>query len=412
MLRVFLLSMLIIAGTSAFGEVKDSGGAVRNVVVVEAGKGSTTIVLAEEPTTSAQYAALELQYHLKKITGEDVPIIREPSKSQTAVKIAVGNTLLARDMGFPVGELAPREFMIAEKNGTIVLAGGDDSGTVPADWKKPPVTGTIGTCYAVYEFLEEFCGVHWYMPGEDCMVFPDGKTLKIQMGDTVRRRPDFQSTSIWPPYFNTKMYWIPGSEPLNKGDILPVADFWRWQIRNKVGGEPYIPSHSFGTWITKYGSAHPDWFSWKTKEKVDQILAKGAKKAEDEFQYKGQPCLTAPGVFEQVVADARDFFENGNKNNRYPGSAGRFFCIGPNDNYEMCQCATCKELYNKPTAIPGDGSASFYYWTFVNQVAREIRKTNPDKWICSFAYFNYTVPPADFTLEPNVAVTLCNIQGN
>jgi hypothetical protein len=368
-------------------------------------------VLAEAPTTSAQYAALELQNHLKKITGEEVPIIREPAKSEAPVKIAVGNTKLAKAMGFPVDALAPFEFLIAGKGGTIVLAGGDDPATAPADWGIP-VKGTIGTCYAVYEFLETYCGVHWYLPGEDGMVYPTEKVLKIRMGDTIRRRPDFQSTSLWPPYINKKMFWIPGSGPLNKGDILSAQEHLRWQIRNKVGGEPYAPNHSFGNWIAEHGVAHPEWFSWKTKEKVDQVLAKDAKDAAREFNLTGQPCLSSPGVLAQVVADARDFFDNGNKNKKHPGSQGRFFSVGLNDNYEMCQCPECKALYNQPTAIPGDGSASRYYWNFVNQVAREIRKTHPDKWISSIAYFNYTVPPADFTLEPNVAISVCNIQGN
>jgi hypothetical protein len=51
--------------------------------------------------------------------------------------------------------------------------------------------------------------------------------------------------------------------------------------------------------------------------------------------------------------------------------------------------------------------ASKYVWDFVNAVARETRKTHPDKWISCYAYWEYFLPPAGLKLEPNVAVHFC-----
>ena len=47
----------------------------------------------------------------------------------------------------------------------------------------------------------------------------------------------------------------------------PVAEVQRWLLRNKVGGEPYGPNHSFGHWLGEYGREHPEWFSYKTQER-------------------------------------------------------------------------------------------------------------------------------------------------
>lgn len=411
----FLMSMLFVVVFTSVSLAGKTQKLTRDVLVVDAEKNSTVIVLSEKPTVSAQFAAKDLQYHLEKITGKMVPVIQEPAKSPAPIKIAVGNTRIAQKLGFPVDKLAPWEFLVAEKNGTIILAGGDKPLFGIQDWRKTVDVrrgNAVGSCYAVYEFLENYCGVHWYLPSEAGMVFPSSKTLRVKMGDPIRRSTDFKSTSFYPPYFNKKMYWRLGSKPVSFKDMLSTAEFFLWQLRNKVGGEQYMPSHSFANWIIRFGLTHPEWFSFKTKEKIEQILAKGKEKAEKTFNSWGQPCLTAPGVFEQQVADARDYFKNGHTKRRYRGSNGRFFGIGLNDHAPMCRCPSCKALYHRPTVVIGNGASSFYLWDFVNRTAREIRKTNPGKWVAAIAYSDYTVPPANFTLEPNVAVTVCATGSN
>ena len=100
--------------------------APRDVLVMETGNKSTAVVLSAAPTSSAQFAALELQYHLEKITGEEPRIVSEPDVPDVMVRIAVGDTALGKSLGFPVDALQPWEFLVAERGGTIVLAGGDD----------------------------------------------------------------------------------------------------------------------------------------------------------------------------------------------------------------------------------------------------------------------------------------------
>src|SRR5208282_4715697 len=39
--------------------------------------------------------------------------------------------------------------------------------------------------------------------------------------------------------------------------------------------------------------------------------------------------------------------------------------------------------------------------------AREVRRTHPDKYIATLAYWNYALPPRGFDIEPNVAVAPC-----
>jgi len=52
----FVLALTVGTASIAFGQA-----GAREVLVLEAGKHSTAIILSQEPTSSAQYAALELQ---------------------------------------------------------------------------------------------------------------------------------------------------------------------------------------------------------------------------------------------------------------------------------------------------------------------------------------------------------------
>ncbi|MHB8993918.1 MAG: DUF4838 domain-containing protein [Armatimonadota bacterium] len=435
MKRLALLIVLSVATLSGTVLSAAPTGKVRDVLVMEAGNNSTAIVLPEKPTCAAQFAALDLQWHLEKITGEKPPIINEPAAVTAPVKIAVGATALGKSLGFPVSPSKPWEFLVAEKNGTIVLAGNDDPATDAV--KDLSALGLVfngrpnGTCRAAYEFLEENCGVHWYLPSDAGMVYPSTKKLVAKMGDPIRRRSDFRHSSFYPYQVNKNMFcqpdtpevagapdsdmekWRRGvwSIPVMSTDMLPVATVQLWLMRNKVGGEPYGPNHSFSNWLEKYGREHPEWFSYQSKERVEEILAKPPKVAADEFQMTGDPCLTHPGVLAQNVANAKEYFAK-------PTSYwGRFWNIVPNDNYVWCQCASCKPLYGKPVVeVPmwggATGNASFYLWDFANKVAREIRKDYPEAWVAGLGYHDYMPPPKDFVLEPNVAVSICTYQGN
>ncbi len=432
MKRLLIAIIMISAFTASTLSAAVKPAKLRSVLVMDAAKSSTAIVLAEKATTAAQFAALDLQWHLEKITGTKPPIVREPAAVTARVKIAIGATLLGKSLGFPVDNLKPWEFLVAEKNGTIVLAGGDDpeSGPVPStDYTQYVFMGQAnGTCRAAYEFLEEYCGVHWYLPSEAGMVYPRTKKLVVKMGATIRRSSDYKSTSFYPYQVNKNMYCQPDTPylpnapesdrekwrrgfwtiPVLQTDMLPVQEVQRWLLRNKVGGQNYGPNHSFSAWLRLYGKEHPEWFSYQSKERVDEILAKPESIGNEEFQMTGDPCLTNPGVLAQDLSNAKEYLSKGYTN---------FWSIVPNDNYVWCQCENCKPLYNKPVVdVPlwggASGSASYYLWDFANKVARELRKENPNYWVAGLGYHDYMPPPKNFTLEPNVAVTICTYQGN
>ena len=73
---------------------------------------------------------------------------------------------------------------------------------------------------------------------------------------------------------------------------------------------------------------------------------------------------------------------------------------------QKCQAILARGKSRRRRYTFGTGEASDYVFGFVNAVARELRKTHPDKFIAALAYHVYSYPPT-FDLEPNVAVAPC-----
>lgn len=78
---------------------KDSSVTDSNTfLMVHNSKPESTIVIAKESTPSAQLSALELQYHIHKITGVMLPIVADDTKVDGR-RILVGESAMTRELG-------------------------------------------------------------------------------------------------------------------------------------------------------------------------------------------------------------------------------------------------------------------------------------------------------------------------
>ncbi len=244
----------------------------------------------------------------------------------------------------------------------------------------PDFFDSNGSLYAVYDFLERYCGVRWYAPGEIGTVLPATEDLIVR-GTELRRKPAMRHRWIT----STPLY-MPTTE-----DVLPPIEVDLWKLRMRIGGEAFRTSHSFGGYYERFSKTHPEFF------------AKG---------YGGRPpqmCYTEPGLIEQVVQDARDYFD-GKPSQAGASNRGPYFGIVPQDNGSWCKCPRCQaemDLTDVGNEQFSRGIASNYVWGFVNKVARQVRKTHPDKWISAVAYHQYAYYPTGVELEPNIAVQMC-----
>jgi hypothetical protein len=270
---------------------------------------------------------------------------------------------------------------------TTALFHGDEPGGPPRnsvpglDVADPPdLFGSNGTLYAVYDLLERYCDVRWYAPGKIGLVCPKTPTLAVRARD-LERAPAMIHRTI-----AGAAIYLPGPP-----ETVPSRDVQVWKLRMRMGGQPFGVCHSFYGYYDRYLKQHPEWF------------AQG---------YKGQPpqmCYTNPEFIRQVVQDARDYFD-GKGAKAGATAAGDCFGLVPMDNMSWCKCPRCQAELNKAEEKNpqfNNGKASDYVFNFVNQVAREVRKTHPGKRIGALAYSDYAYYPEKSGVEPNVVVQMC-----
>ncbi len=418
MRRAWVVMALSMGVTIASGCATVGGKAgAASFVLARDGAPACTIVVAEHPTPAARLASLEIQYHVLKITGAELPI-RSDVEPVAGPRILVGDSAATLALGITGAEFPPQEYVIAFRPDTLILTGRDwvDDEVNRREFGRPMCCGdsldatrqridywkTVGlpersvgemelpgvyddqaTCYAAYDFLERYCDVRWYGPNAVSVILPSRPTLEAR-GHDVRRTPALKDRDAlwagnWP--FMQKQ-WGAVTQP-------EVYLFWR---RLRLGGEKWAANHTF----------HP-----KTIQAVF---------TDPEYQAQGpghgtQLCYTNPKLVAQVAQMARDFFDGKADPPEGWKAVGDYFAIVPDDNSKFCQCPRCQALLDSGKDMNthqfSSGTVSNYFFSFVNAVAREVAKTHPDKYIATLAYWNYALPPHGFDLEPNVSIAPC-----
>src|SRR5437879_2065191 len=135
-------------------------GALVPVTLMSAGmtlvrdeKATCTIVIAPDAGDQEKLAAEELQTYLSKMSGAKVPIGSDLSVAGNRIMIGVASQGSVQDWS---GERPKQEAFAIETRPRE--GGGADLFLVGGDQR--------GASYSVYELLERFLGVRWYMPTE------------------------------------------------------------------------------------------------------------------------------------------------------------------------------------------------------------------------------------------------------
>ncbi|MBP5300652.1 MAG: DUF4838 domain-containing protein [Victivallales bacterium] len=348
--------------------------------VVDGDATNRFIVTDYDPVPVAQFAARELGEYLEKITG--AVIFNEIGLADRFTgAIVVGYGPLARKYGLTLEGLKPDGFRIVTKGKFLFIYGVDRQVDRPVlagvthmakihsyDWRNDiSAFGECGTLYGVYYFLREYCGVRWFAPGELGEVCPKQTDLVIPEID-ITVNPDFE-------------YRITGLGLFNYNH-----DSSRWYHRAGFGApRPVEINHSFYL-MNKYQKEHPEWFA---------LLKDGRRDFNVTCEGRGSLCLSNPELLQAYIQEARSYFDH------HPEQ--EIFCVMPNDWFnQICECPECQAQadYDKPIY----GQFSNYVWNFVNEVAKEVKKTHPDKFIGCCAYNSYMMIPDRVELEDNIAV--------
>jgi len=218
------------------------------------------------------------------------------------------------------------------------------------------------TIKAVCRFLEEL-GCRFFMDNELGEVYPRSKTITIDRLD-ITDKPSIMLRKIW------------GS----KWGGLNL-----WKIWNGMGGLQLSTGHAWGRYVDEsLYENHPEYFALR-----DGQRRKG-----------GWYCTSNP--------ELRKIFAKG-----IISKGGFNPSVSPPDGTGYCQCENCCAQDDPDNIEPSSGRPSMTnrYVDFLDEVAREVARTNPD-WLLSFyCYADYTQPPTlNRRLSPNLVAWIAPIR--
>ena len=370
--------------------------------LTDKGQPRASILISTSSIVAPRLAALELQNCIWKSTGAILPI-KPLDRPFSGVRIQLdGSKFTEAQWQITPKKLKLRryEYVIEFSRGGVLILGCDASDFTGSEINYAEATGLInapdkvklpgmfddqGTLRATYDFLERFCGVRFYGPKADSVVFPTHPTLTISPKN-VRREPVIKHVSGSQTYDWPIMKAQFGNPSRDELDLFSRRLRW--------GGIPWWTNHTLDKYLTRFPrSQFPEFYA-----NSDKL------------------CFSSEALAKRVAQDASDYFDG----LQVPGvdmpKGSIYYPIVPEDSARYCQCDQCKKLLDAcsnnvthsadGTEMFNDGRSSLLWFTFVNRVARELKKTHPDKYISTLAYERYFWHPG-IAVEPNVAIAPC-----
>lgn len=225
--------------------------------------------------------------------------------------------------------------------------------------------GKRGVLYGVYEFLEKEFGIHWFTSKHT--VIPRKSSYKL--GPFRKdKRPAFESRLN---YYYEALH--------DESWCLHNRVNTTQPIKNHINQTSWWGMHTMKELIpeSRYFAVHPEYF----------CLRNGKR------QRGGQLCLSNPDVVALAIKGIKEIIRT---NPFY-----RIYDVSQNDNRLFCQCKKCAGIAERYGGLSG-----LNIW-FVNQVARSVYLSFPDKLIGTFAYRETRSAPSGIKPEKNVAIRVC-----
>jgi len=329
-----------------------------------------TIVVGHEPTLAERTAASELASYLQKATGTAFATVQEGDAPKAGAAIYIGHTALAKRQGIDPAALGSEQWVMRSVGDALILTGGRPRGTL----------------YAVYRFLEDVVGVHWWNPFEETV--PRKPMFAVPALDR-KGEPRFRYRDIYMLYGGDRGRFAARNRLNRDGDAGIAPEYG-----GEMGYGPPYHVHTFYSYIPPEPcfKDHPEWFS---------LI--GGKRSSDHAQL----CLTNPGLREVFAAKLAAYIEQARAAAKEKGQpAPTVFDISQNDWGGMCQCEPCQAI------AKAEGSEAGPLLDFLNHIADAIRPKYPDVFIDTLAYQMTQQAPKSIRPRDNLIIRLCDTTSN
>lgn len=336
-------------------EIPFSAGKRVDYSLFKEGQTDYQVVLRQNASSSEKWAAGELCTWLKQVSGAEFPLVQEgEEKSEHLILVGLGakaKQILGGGVSDP--EIGDETFTYRNAGPHIIIWGGQQRGTQ----------------YGVLSFLEKEMGIRWYTP-------------------QVTSVPTKQQYSFHHLY-NTES---PGIRVRN--DFYYEAFDPTWAARNRINGamtareqpggvEAYWSVHTFFPLMPpeEFFGSHPEYYS----------LIDGVRTHDH-----AQLCVTNPDVVRilterllKVMREQPQYL---------------IYDVSQNDWAGACECDKCQAV------AKAEESESGPVIQLVNQIAEQVEKEFPDKFVGTLAYQYTRKPCKTFKPRHNVVVRFCSIE--
>ena len=383
--RVVLFLFVITCISVVISPAKCSAIQQTFLPIVRDGRACAKIVIPDEAGELNVRAAEWLRKYVRKVSGAELTISSEKEVFEGTI-ISIGPTELSREAGITVEDLEFDDCKLIVKGGVLYLIGRDSAAMTGGRTD----LGARGNCKAVVTFLEDVCGVRWFLPGPHGEFVPENVNISVSV--------DYQR--VFRPAFK----WSASRYPYGQGTPASVANNYRISARASFGGHSYyrmVPP-------AKYFEDHPEYFA----------LIDGKRTGEGNHL-----CSTNPDVKEILVREVRERIAQGYD----------IVTFGQEDGYLRCQCEKCEGMDNyrgwgpknksAQGGLDGEGEAVESWEEFYNRlrehpcervlalhkdVVDEIKKSHPDKKINLLVYGPTMYPSKKFRFGDTVIAEVCS----
>ena len=140
---------------------------------------------------------------------------------------------------------------------------------------------------------------------------------------------------------------------------------------------------------------HPEYFGLRNGKRVDSGNMPWKKN-----QIVCQPCTSNPEVLKRMAKSAIESVS------LFKGKGDVFRDFSNDDHTRWCQCENCKKL-DLPLDKTGKNREGNRWWHFINYMAKEFYKNDPESVLHTLVYQTYRYPPNGIKPDPRVIVTIC-----
>ena len=336
-----------------------------SLILVEDGQSRCTIVVPRENVQILK-AAEDLQYHLRIMSGAEVPIVHDPNKVK-----GLGIYIDTKPLGAHVpGRSMDRQDLWPDGYVIEVIEFEGTTGLVLSSPRSE------GVSHAVYGLLEDDLGCHWFTPGEIGMFIPKRRTVTIDIPGGRR---------IVKPDFEKRRPWYNGDAVMNL-TLAENIDINKWYQRNRSGEPVGKTGHAWHHIFTREAMAAVD----EDGDGVSDLAPFYDGKRHPEY---GGLCMSHPKAVEIASQTFIQFFRS------HPNYDYSTF-MQP-DSQDWCRCDRCLAMASN------DGARQLI---LVNRIAENVTRVHPAKRIIFGAYKETLDPPRRFIpCHPNLIPTIVSM---